>query len=401
MASSDPCEDVCFRYFSSTRLATRKILGCLDPSSYLIRILWFLLLIAWGVICLSVQGSSAAEPNFMIRARIGQKLVEGQPLNWSAQMVYLLSRDGQLVTFAPDEASDYEKTAPKFSGYSTAKMRAGLYKEFGGDYEISGTRHYLVVHPKGQKDLWADRFESLYRSFVHYFIVRGFQPQEPKFPLIAIVFRTQGEYQRYAIKEKSYLGANTLGHYSPRTNRIVLYDSTGGRGTSNLETGDWSQNADTIIHEATHQTAFNTGIHTRFSGVPRWLSEGLAMMFEARGVWDSRSYTRESDRINVDRLKEFKPYAAKRRKPGSLKQLIARDQLFRRDSSGAYAESWALSHYLCETRPQKYSEYLARTAARPIFENYTAKQRIEDFETTFGDDWKMFEAQFLRYMGKL
>ena len=125
------------------------------------------------------------------------------------------------------------------------------------------------------------------------------------------------------------------------------------------------------------------------------------MMFEARGGWDSRSYTREADRINPGRLKEFKLYAAKRRKSGTMKQLIATDDYFRRDSSGAYAESWALSHYLCETRPRKYCKYLARTAARPTFEDYTAKQRIEDFEAIFGDDWNMFELQFLRYMEKL
>lgn len=342
------------------------------------------------------HSAPGAEANFMIRARVGEEMVEGRPLTWSEEFVYLLSRDGQLVTFEPEEASDYEKTAPRFTGYSTAKMRSSLYKEFGQDYEVSGTRHYLVVHPKGQKNLWAERFESLYRSFVHYFLVRGFQPREPEFPLVAIVFRTHGEYQHYAIAEKSYLGSNTLGHYSPRTNRIALFDSTGGR-----ETGDWSQNADTIIHEATHQTAYNTGIHTRFAGVPRWLSEGLATMFEARGVWDSRSYSTTRDRINRGRLDEFKVYAVKRRKPNTLKRFISSNGAFRLDTSGAYAESWALSFYLCETRPRQYCDYLARTAARPTFKDYTARQRVEDFEAAFGSDWTKLESQYLQFMEKL
>ena len=41
--------------------------------------------------------------------------------------------------------------------------------------------------------------------------------------------------------------------------------------------------SDTIIHEATHQTAYNVGVHARFADQPRWLVEGLAMMFEAEG----------------------------------------------------------------------------------------------------------------------
>ena len=48
-----------------------------------------------------------------------------------------------------------------------------------------------------------------------------------------------------------------------------------------------SENSATIIHEVTHQVAFNCGVHTRFNDVPRWVSEGLATMFEAKGVWNS------------------------------------------------------------------------------------------------------------------
>ena len=58
----------------------------------------------------------------------------------------------------------------------------------------------------------------------------------------------------------------TLGHYDPTTNRVFLFDVTSESGG-----GDWSENAATIIHEAAHQTAYNVGVHKRFTAAPRWL----------------------------------------------------------------------------------------------------------------------------------
>ena len=36
----------------------------------------------------------------------------------------------------------------------------------------------------------------------------------------------------------------------------------------------------TVVHEATHQMAFNCGLHTRYADIPVWVSEGIAMYFE-------------------------------------------------------------------------------------------------------------------------
>jgi hypothetical protein len=308
-------------------------------------------------------------------------------------MVYLLSRDGQLVRFRPEEARDFQRSSPRFYSYSTGEIRSQLYQEFGTSFDVTGTGHYLVVHPQGQKDKWADRFEKLYRSFYHYFQVRGFKLQDPEYPLIAVVFRNQDDYIRYASRNGSTLGPNTLGHYDDWTNRICLFDVTTDRPGQ-----DWSLNAETIIHEATHQTAFNTGVHTRFAGVPRWLCEGLATMFEARGVWDSSSYLSERERINTGQLKAFKEYAGRRRREGALAEMIASDRVFQTDEAGAYGEAWAFSYYLCDTQPRRYCEYLIRTAARPPFQEYTAEERVADFQKIFGDNLKMVEIQFLRHM---
>ena len=37
----------------------------------------------------------------------------------------------------------------------------------------------------------------------------------------------------------------------------------------------------TIVHEATHQIAFNCGMQQRYADIPLWLCEGMAVYFEA------------------------------------------------------------------------------------------------------------------------
>jgi hypothetical protein len=184
-----------------------------------------------------------------------------------------------------------------------------------------------------------------------------------------------------------------LGHYDPASNRVFLFDVTAG--ASGI---DWSENADTIIHEATHQTAYNVGVHRRFTGAPRWLVEGLATMFEAPGVWNARYDHVQADRVNRGRLQGFRDYVATRRQPGSLATLLSSDQAFRSDPEGAYAEAWALSFYLSETQPRLYASYLAKTADRPLFSDYPAAERMADFQDIFGREMKMFDVKFLRYM---
>jgi hypothetical protein len=226
--------------------------------------------------------------------------------------------------------------------------------------------------------------------------VRGFELEEPLYPLVAVVFRGRDEYMRAAAASGRPMHPNTLGHYDPITNRVFLFDITASsRGV------EWSENADTIIHEATHQTAFNTGVHRRLTATPRWVGEGLATMFEAPGVWSERYDHTQADRINRDRLTGFREYAAGRRQPGSLARMLSSDDIFRSDADGAYAEAWALSFYLCETQPRLYATYLKKTAELPVSTEYPAVERMADFQSIFGSDLKLFEAKFLRYLEEL
>lgn len=333
--------------------------------------------------------SAAAEPpgRNVLKLEVDGAKLEGLPLASSGKQLFLLDPEGRLWDFDVDDVDDYRQTTTAFRPHSATAMRSRLAGEFGKGYEVSSTGHYLVVHPRGQSRQWSQRFEDLYRSFVHYFQVRGMKLNEPEFPLVAVVLPSRSEFVHYAARDGSQVADGLLGYYSPTDNRVALYDVG----------GDWTQNADTIIHEATHQTAFNTGVHSRFAPTPRWIAEGLGTMFEAPGVWNARNNTRDADRVNRGRRTQFQRYQSRRR-AGVLSELISSDRLFGSDGEAAYAESWAFTFFLVETRPRDYTRYLRRVAARPEFRDYSAAERLKDFTDVFGENLRMLDAHFLRFI---
>ena len=340
-------------------------------------------LFAWGF------SASAAEPTSagMYEIKFHGQKVEGSPIRWNSREIILLGRDGRLWTFDPRQVEGFQKSSDHFRPDSTSEIRATLLRELGDGYEVSGTTHYLVAHPRGQRDKWAERFEDLYRSFVHFFSVRGFNPSEPPFPLVGIVclnrsgIRSPLQAANRSSGIKCCFLEQPAGGFPPirlfprfpaqrlLPRRGLLWariepDQSvrhGRRPTRPIG----ARTRSVLIHEATHQTAFNTGIHSRYCPPPKWLAEGLAMLFEAPGVYDSRNNTQLADRVNRERLRAFRQSLAPRHRPEMLSAMVASDDLFRVNPAAAYAEAWAMSFFLVETEPDKYVRYLKRTASRP------------------------------------
>lgn len=349
------------------------------------------MLLCWGW---ATWAAAAELPELMVEVTVKGQKIEGMPVALRGARVHLLGRDGRLWDFPAEAAQDARQTGTRFKPYNPSELRAALMRELGQGFEVTGTGHYMVAHAAGQRDKWAERFEDLYRSFVHYFGVRGIKLKSPAMPLLAVVCRNQREFVRYAAKQGIPPQSGVLGWYDPDTNRIVLYDMGG-------DAKNWQETAAVIIHEATHQMAFNTGLHSRYSMPPRWLAEGLATLFEAPGVYDAHHHTQKAERINRGRYDGFTKSLAPRHKPELITALVAKDDLFSNNPGAAYAESWALTFFLVETMPQKFAKYLVRTAQRTPFADDTPAERLADFTAVFGSDWRMLEAQFLRYMAAL
>jgi hypothetical protein len=354
------------------------------------------------VIGLLVALTNAASGEPMMRIDTSSGRLEGMLLARYSNGGFFLGRDGRLWNLSPKSMSKVRPTTYPFRGFSHSKMRGQLLREFGNGFDVSSTGHYLVVHPAGQGHLWAQRFEELYRSFYYYAATRGFQPSKPEFPLVAIVFGSREDFAKYSRKKGVEVGG-VAGYYSMKSNRIVMYDQSGGGvNTKNSRVSKlWRFiNATIIIHEATHQMAYNVGIHNRFAEQPSWVVEGIATMFEAPGVFDSRSNQSQKRRINQRQLARFKSYAASGRPKDSLEELISSDKRFQSNPITAYAEAWALSFFLAETRAKKYFQYITKVGGRPNFQSYPSRERLKDFTDVFGE-FPMLNARMMRFVDGL
>ncbi|GAB6166484.1 DUF1570 domain-containing protein [Thermostilla marina] len=360
------------------------------------------LLLRWGVAVLGTLAAAATaaalEPELgMFRLTISGTTIEGSPLAIGTDTVCLLTRDGKLWNLPRAAADSWQQVGDHFRPYAPSEFRAELLRELGNDYEVSGTTHYLIAHPRGEEDRWAARFEELYRNFVRYFGVRGFSPKTPPYPLVGVVCRDRDEFLRVSQQSGQTVSANVLGYYDRLSNRILIYDLAGSLGGSRAA----SINDAVILHEATHQMAFNTGLHERTGETPLWLAEGLATMFEAEGVHDSSSHPSLSDRINPRRLAEFRSLLRKRHTADVIRYTVGSDAIFRDHVDLAYPESWALVFYLTEKHPREFARYLRITASRPAFRKYETSARLHDFSRCFGNDFDMLNARFLRFVDSL
>lgn len=341
------------------------------------------------LIVLAVISSSSSAQTISVRYK-GKQIV-GKPVFWNDYTVKVMERDGKVSEFAPGQVKDYKVLSKEFKLYSYTQLKAKLQREFGKKFSVTGTGQYLVVHPVGQGDLWANRFEELYRSMLHYYRARRISVSSSPLPFIAIVFPTRGMYEAYSAKVLGSSASGTLGFYSGETNRIYLFDSTSG--SPNVS---WQTNAETIVHEAAHQTAFNIGVHRRYAGTPRWVIEGIGTLFESPGVYDGQRHPERFQRINREQISNFQKNVNDKNAMESIKNIIVSDKLFSRSQTKAYATAWAMTFYATETRPKEYAKYLKLLYNRKAFAPVSASQRLKDFRSAFGDA-SQFVPQMLSY----
>jgi hypothetical protein len=331
--------------------------------------------------------------------------------------ILLIGRDGALWSIEPQEIASERKDDEPFEPLSPDELSAQLLKELPAGFEAYQTRHYLICYNTSRAyATWCGAlFERLYAAFANYWTRKGIELKEPEFPLVAVVFNSRESYAQHAAAELGATANSIVGYYSLRTNRITMYDLTGleavrdgggRRGSAEqinriLSRPEAEQVVATIVHEATHQIAFNTGLQTRFADIPLWLSEGLAVYFESPDLQSAKGW-RGIGAVNASRLAKFREYR-QTRPSGSLRTLIADDKRLRdaRTALDAYAEAWALNYYLLQTHPKEYLAYLQTLSAKQPLLWDEPEARLREFQNAFGQDLDQLDAEFLRHIDKL
>lgn len=361
--------------------------------------------------CLGLTSQVAALDYVTIKRGTGQREVAGKiEVEAEDGGVLLLARDGELWAITAEDLVSKRSDEQEFSPLTREEMSQQLLEQHAG-FKLHATNHYLICYntsPDYAK--WVGSlYERLYDGFYNFWTKRGLKLRDPELPLVAVVFDTRDSYSVFAREELGDAVEGIIGYYSLRSNQVTMYDLTGLEGLglkgakserikTLLSRPQAERNVATIVHEATHQLAFNSGMQTRYADIPFWVSEGLAVYFETPDL-DSKAGWKKIGAVNQYNRLQFARYL-RERPPNSLESLLTDDQRFRdpKTAPNAYAEAWAFNYYLLKRRSDDYSKYLQSLTKLEALVALEPQQRVAVFKAAFGDDLKRLEADWLKFM---
>lgn len=330
---------------------------------------------------------------------------------------------GELLILENDRIESVEDAPEPDVDALRSALAERLRAEFGPGFETLATERYLFVHNVSDAyvDWCARLFEKVADAFDKFAAQRKLPTTKRVEPMVVVIFATQRQFFEYAAKETPSPD-KLAAYYNIQTNRVALYDLSGAESSRDdaeperrrrtfqetkefLSRPNAAFNVATIVHEASHQVAFNRGVFLRTGPFPFWAVEGLALVFEtpngraSQGGWNFTGSFPKNER----QLERFRRYAATTRQRDPLRSLVAAQNIgdARDDVEGFYAASWALFYYLYKRRPNELAAYLRETAAKPPFVAYPTADRIADFEKHFGDDWEKLSENLLRFVRRL
>lgn len=309
--------------------------------------------------------------------------------------------DGRYELVQPDQVRR-RTAAPEPEPASPQELGRQMLAELPAGFDLLVTKHYIVCFATSRDYArWcAAVFERLHDAFVNYWSRAGLEVAKPARPLVVVIFADRRAYEAHAAAALGGAAGRVAGYYDMLSNRVTTYDLTGtdaaagGRrpGTIGLAIRSSPEAAGlvaTLVHEATHQLAFNAGLHRRLAPVPLWVSEGIATFFETPDLTSPRGW-RGVGEVNPPRLERF----LAGHHQGLIESIVRGDEGFRNPDTAldCYAAAWALTHHLARTRKREFIAYLERLAAKRPLEEDSPAERLDDFRAAFGEPAEVEEA---------
>ncbi|WP_435007113.1 DUF1570 domain-containing protein [Tundrisphaera lichenicola] len=220
--------------------------------------------------------------------------------------------------------------------------------------------------------------EEVAEDYRKHFTLKKFNLTSPVDKLTVVILKGPKSYSAF---EGEDLGDAVGGHYDLRANRLVIFDFR-GPGANPRAAAAEVDNTLTLVHEATHQLTYNTGVLDLASDVPLCVSEGLGTYAE---TW--RPHRRgEIGQVNFRRRKglELARGAGPRWFP--LETFLANDSIFDSPDPStqqvAYAESWMFVYRMMKdsSKLTRFRNYL-----QALRENRDPAKRLEIARAHLGD----------------
>jgi len=339
--------------------------------------------------------------------------VEGRLVVEAADGGVLLELADQRYRIVQPEAIESREPLAALTGAATPReLGERILAELPAGFDLHLSRNYITCFATSRDYArWAAAlFERLHDGFANYWAKAGVEVSAPRHPLIVVIFGTRAAYEPHAVADLGAAADRVVGYYNLLSNRIATYDLTAsedeaasaprGRRTAEeiLSRPEAASLVATLVHEATHQMAFNCGLHARLAPVPVWVSEGIATVFETPDL-KSRSGWRGIGAVNRHRLERFRGGY----RPGDLAAVLDSDDRFRDPATAvdAYAVAWALTWFLLETRRPRFVAYQRGLARKVPLEPDDPVGRRAAFVEAIGAGPDELEPALLRYMARL
>lgn len=310
----------------------------------------------------------------------------------------VLLPDGELVARAEADAPDTDRA---FEPATQKAMQQRLREELGPEFQLKATRHYVYAYNCSDEfAMAASRILETMRPGVQSYMRRiGIETTDPELPLIAVMFRTEAEFQTYR-----RMPDGVVAYYDTLTNRIVMFEESPlFRVKRELAV---QQAISTIAHEGAHQILHNVGVQRRLSSWPMWLGEGLAEYF-APTTFGRRMHWKGVGQINDLRMLELEVYLKGRTADAIDGQMVDHTVSAARLTSTGYAAAWSLTHFLAERRRSAFSDFVREVSQLGPFETAGAVEEpgvvpanAALFQKHFGSDFAELEADLVTHLKK-
>ena len=348
----------------------------------------------------------------VVRADGGERALEGTVIIEAADGAMLLELDDQRLELLQGNEVHSRRTVDAPSTAPTPREEGNrILAELPAGFDLLVTRHYVICFDTSRAYAqWSGAlFEKLHDAFLNYWRKAGVEVEAPRRPLVVVIFSDRERYEAHAARDLGAAADRVVGYYNLMSNRVTTFDLTGSdqlarrpatsaarAGLEILASPEAAGLVSTLVHEASHQMAFNCQMHRRLAPVPVWISEGVATFFETPDP-GGRGWKRIGG-VNRPRLDTFLAgYRA-----GVLDEIVRGDEPFRASEGAidAYARAWALTAFLAQTRKGALVEYINVIGAKPPLSPDGPEERLRDFVAAFGVEPHELEQPLMKFLAR-
>lgn len=321
--------------------------------------------------------------------------------------VLLEERNGKLHQVSARQIKSRENAGTLFAPFSSTELAKDLLLQVPAGFEITETEHYVLCSNSAAEyvEFCGKLLESVFDQYFRFMGEQNIAVAQPVRKMPVVIFASASEFQMFAQKQHPEISfADTPGYFSIPDNQTLLLDLTGDRSIRSASTirrrlAEKPLQVATVVHEAVHQLAFNSGLQVRMADNPLWISEGLAMYFETGSSRSTLLWNRPGH-VNPRHHPAFVRLLQSNEISGGLNGLIESDSTFQDPAKmpAAYAKAWALTHYLVREEKPGLQKYLFSISQRRPMVGLSAEQRTQEFQDGFGKTPDEMEREIVSYM---